>query len=123
MALKALSGVIEREEFTNCKSVEEAKAAWKYEEDQVAQFVDEVCEVDPGGECVVSELYREFQGWTRDAGIRRVVSKIQFSKRLGVLGFEPHKGTGGVRIRRGLRLKPGVCLEGGGLGTLSGEPF
>lgn len=73
--------------FTVAPSSEAAKAHWRREADQVAQFVEERCVSDPAGRVAVSELYRVFRQWAEASGVRQVVGKQSLGDRLVRLGF------------------------------------
>ena len=85
-------------------SSEAAKARWRREADQVAQFVDERCETDPGVKIAVEELYRLFELWAAQSGVRKTVTKRTMGDRLERLGFKRHRSDGTWIL--GLKLRP-----------------
>jgi putative DNA primase/helicase len=88
--------------FTVAPSSEAAKLQWRREADQVMQFVEERCAIDPAGRVAVSELYRVFRQWAGDSGVRQIVGKQGLGDRLERLGFGRVR-SGGSWIT-GLRL-------------------
>ena len=89
--------------FTSPQSSNDAKSEWRLEADQVAMFVDEVCERDPDAATGVGELYRAYIAWASDSGIGRTVSKRSMRDRLNRLGFGSHRKNA-ARSVTGLRL-------------------
>ncbi len=111
LALNAYASAL-RVGFTSPKSSTDAKSEWRLEADQVAMFVDEVCETSPDAEMGVGELYRAYQNWASDSGISRIVSKRSMRERLSRLGFGSDRKKQG-RLVTGLR--PAEHLPMGGL--------
>jgi putative DNA primase/helicase len=74
--------------FTNPPSSEAAKAEWRKDADQVAEFVDECCEVDTSVETPVQQLYTAYQGWAISYGHSRPVTLKTFSQRLQTMGYK-----------------------------------
>lgn len=79
----------------------------RHDQDLIAPFVDEACEVDAMAVATVGELYRAYTWWAMQSG-EKPVTKLTFVRRLGEGGYAPCKMTGGVRGYRGLRIKTGV---------------
>jgi putative DNA primase/helicase len=104
-ALNAMAGVFLRGEFTKAASCEAAKAEWRMSCDQVAQFVQDLCHTGPGLKEVSSELFSRYSKWASDMGIKKTLNHNNFTSRLKRLGFEPVKGTGGIRLIAGIELK------------------
>ena len=104
LALTAFSGVIGRGHFTIPESCKLAKEQWRIEADQVAQFIADCCVMDQDGSEYVGNLFYAYQAWAADAGIRKTLNKINFSKRLHRLGAQRER-TSGVRLFKGIRLK------------------
>jgi putative DNA primase/helicase len=105
LALKAIGSVIQRGTFMTCESNEQAKAAWRMEADQVAQFIEDECKIDVDASTNVSILYNRYKKWVMDSGIKHKVTKRTFSDRLDTLGFPSSRGSKGVRVKKGIRLK------------------
>ena len=108
MALEAVAGVFERGEFTKTASCEEAKAEWRLECDQVAQFAEDRCEFGPEYRVTSEDLYDAYRQWTIEAGIRHILNRKNFTTRMVRLGAQCARGTKGVRYLAGVKLK-GYC--------------
>ncbi|MDG1738866.1 MAG: phage/plasmid primase, P4 family, partial [Paracoccaceae bacterium] len=89
--------------FTAPRSSVVAKDEWKLEADQVAQFVDEVCEADPANEEQMEPLYRRYEYWADEVGISRKVTMKTLRDRLTTLGFGARR-TAKCRFVTGLRI-------------------
>jgi putative DNA primase/helicase len=96
LALKAYSAAITRGIFTTPESCLTARRAWRLEADQVAQFVDERCDV--GDDCSErsSQLYYNYRYWAMDQGINRIMTQKGFSERLIRLGYNKKKDKSGA---------------------------
>ncbi|MDY0280872.1 MAG: phage/plasmid primase, P4 family [Salinivirgaceae bacterium] len=103
LALKAFSGVIQRGEFTIPESCLKAKEQWRLEADQAAQFVQDCCVMESDARVTSAGLYKAYQGWAQAAGIRHQLSKIDFLKRIELLGGKQGRESG-ARLRIGIRL-------------------
>jgi len=108
LALTAIAKVFVRGEFTTCESNEEAKRRWRLEADQVAQFIEDECETHPGEFVTVAHLYRQYQQWAGDAGIKRSLNKNNFSNRVERMGYTRKKGAKGIRGFVGLHHIPRI---------------
>jgi putative DNA primase/helicase len=106
LALEGLKRLNERNAFTECASSVEAIKQWRLEADQVAQFVEEVCEIGSEHSTTSDQLYREYDAWADGAGIRRKLNRKNFALRLARLGCSLARGAGGVRMIAGIRRRP-----------------
>lgn len=106
LALHAIAGVLTRKAFTEPASSLAAKASWKLESDQVAQFVEECCLLHKDYEISSQEVYARYKSWAQEAGSFRPLNRKNFTNRLKRFGVEPFKGTGGRRMLFGLQLMP-----------------
>jgi P4 family phage/plasmid primase-like protien len=104
MVLIELSAAILNDGISTSESIDEAKRQWRYEADQVVQFVDEKCTPDQNSRVDFSSIYFEYQSWAKQSGINRVLSKKSFGNRLTKMGYVAGKGTGGIRQRFGLSM-------------------
>jgi putative DNA primase/helicase len=102
LALVGLQRLLERNAFTECSSSTEIAQLWRMEADQAAQFVDDACETDPGFTSPSRDLYQHYQMWAEEAGIKRTLNRVNFTKRLLRLGYKPGR-TNKVRMIEGLR--------------------
>jgi putative DNA primase/helicase len=89
-----------------------AKEEWRIEADQVAQFMGDRCEMLPDARVASVELYLAYKNWAVDAGITRQLNRKNFTNRVLRRGGQLCKGTGGVRMIAGVRLKS--MVEGDG---------
>jgi putative DNA primase/helicase len=104
LALQAFGNVLKRESFTEPQSCLDAKAEWRKEADQAAQFVEDKCVLNTKYETTSAALYDEYKTWADDAGISRKLNRKNLTNRLIRLGCKPHKGTAGKRIIQGIRI-------------------
>lgn len=105
LALEGLTNLFERGSFIETQECLAAKKAWRYECDQAAQFVDEMCILGPGLSVLSADLYIAYQKWATESGVRRTLGRNSFSSRVIRLGAEAGKGTAGARMLYGVRLK------------------
>jgi len=103
LALTAFSGVIKRGYFTIPESCIRAKNQWRLEADQIAQFLQSCCVMEPDAWVEVASLYRSYKSWAEESGIKRVLNLINFSKRIQRLGGKPAR-TNNSRRYNGIRL-------------------
>ena len=90
--------------FTEPASSEAAKAEWRLEADQVAQFVQDTCTREVGVKTPSAALYEAYQRWAAPQGIKRTVTRETFSKRLQRLGYPSDKATDGLRVYENIRI-------------------
>ncbi|WP_197468677.1 MULTISPECIES: phage/plasmid primase, P4 family [unclassified Alcanivorax] len=101
LALNAYAGVVARGAFTIPESCKAARNRWRLEADQVAQFVDDECEVDPIGRIEPKRLFNAYSQWATESGISKKLSLKGFSDRLEALGFQRYR-TGKARYITGI---------------------
>ncbi len=85
--------------------VEAATRDYREAMDPLRDFLVDRCILDPGAEIPASDLRREYDGWCRDNGVRFPLSATDLAARLRARGCTAHRGGGGVRIWRGVRLR------------------
>ncbi len=116
LGLEAMAGVFERNDFTIPPSCEAAKAEWRLEADQVAQFVEDCCVVAHGHKVTSGDMYRAYLNWANEVGIRKTLGRKGFTVRMCRLGAEKQAGSGGIRVLWGFRIlgnsMPGCCASG-----------
>ncbi len=95
IALEAYGDVLRSGQFTVPESCEEARRQWRQESDQVSQFIEECCILDPSASVLVQELYDDYRAWAELAGIRRTLNRRNFSDRVRLQGVVSWKSTGG----------------------------
>jgi putative DNA primase/helicase len=99
--------------FTKPESNEKAKAEWRGETDQVAQFIQDCAEADEYGQVPIAELFDHYVHWADDNGIKKKMSKRGVRERLDKLGYG-NKRVSTDRFVTGLRLNtvtPDGCFE------------
>ena len=112
LALQAYGEVLKRGSFTDPECCLRAKEEWRLEADQVAQFIGERCEMLPDARIESGNLYFAYKNWADDAGIMRRLNRKNFTNRVQRCGGQPCKGSGGVRMIAGVRVKS--MVEGDG---------
>ena len=106
LALNAFAGVLQRGHFTIPPSCVKAKEQWRIEADQVAQFMQDCCVMAADAQVQSKTLFVAYQGWAESAGIRRMLNRINFSKRIQRLGGKPGRTTD-TRYFDGIKLAEG----------------
>jgi putative DNA primase/helicase len=94
--------------------VTEQAKAYQVESDPVNTFLVEATDegrIEQGPEFSIksSELYRAYTAWCQNNCLRPMSDRL-FGRRLSDLGFRAVKGTGGVRMRSGVRLNAAFGL-------------
>lgn len=103
LALWAYAGVLKRGKFTEPSSSITAKREWRLQADQVAQFLEEACELSPDGRITSAALYAGYNSWAQASGIGRRLNHKNFTQRLERLGYAKMKGIGGRREIAGIK--------------------
>lgn len=85
--------------------VQIARDAYRSQMDLLAEWLDESCEVGPDFSCQASTLWGSWEQFAKNRGLLRYIgSSAALGRRLDTR-FPMKKGTGGVRMRLGVRLK------------------
>ena len=96
-AMDALGTLIDKKgQFTDCNTVEAAKAEWRRENDQVKQFVEECLYSKGGQDTSLENIYLAYQTWLLASGGRGALKKDTLSKRLAALGVERRRHAQGI---------------------------
>lgn len=86
--------------------VRAAREAYRSQMDLLAEWLEECCETGPEHSTTVTALWHSWEQFARTRGVLQYVkSSVALSRRLDSR-FPAAKGTGGVRIRKGLRVRP-----------------
>jgi putative DNA primase/helicase len=85
------------------QAVRAATAAYRHESDPLADFLEDACFVEPGVECTARALYDAYTRWAQTNGVRLPLKARSLGQQLAERGFQPTRGSGGVRGWRGLR--------------------
>jgi hypothetical protein len=73
--------------------------------DVVGQWIADRCEIDPHASIPTAHAFRDYAAWAEEE-LGWALTKLRFRRQLTDRGgFAPAKGTGGVRLITGLRLK------------------
>lgn len=105
LALEGLAAVFKRGEFTVCSSSEAAKKHWRFECDQVEQFVTDACEIDAGLKSSSMHIFKSYTDWAKEMGVRRMLGHNGLTQRLQRLGVITSRGTNGKRMLSGIAIK------------------
>ncbi|MBF0508051.1 MAG: hypothetical protein HQK57_03880 [Deltaproteobacteria bacterium] len=104
LALEGVAGILQRGQFSTTESSEAIKRDWRLESDQVAQFIEEECEL-----CLnltpSATVYTHYQAWANEAGVKRSLNRKNFTTRVQRFGVTLVKGVSGTRMLSGIRLR------------------
>lgn len=103
-SIRAIEDVFKKGHFTEPTSSRLAKEDWRTEADQVAQFVEEQCMIEPSAVVPSVEIYKAYRQWALGEGINLLLKQRTFTTRLMRFGISPTKGTGGARLLVGIRV-------------------
>jgi putative DNA primase/helicase len=103
-ALAGLAAYL-REGLNPPNSVLASTQEYRSDMDVVGQWIQERCQLDPHATITTGAAYMDYSGWANEE-VGWALGKLKFRRHLGDRGFTPAKGTGGVRLIAGLRLKP-----------------
>jgi phage/plasmid-associated DNA primase len=78
-------------------------ASYRKDSDLLGEFLSDHTTPDPTGNVNQGTLYKRYQEWTDDCGVRPL-SKKSFTQRLAERGFREGK-SGNARYYAGLRLE------------------
>jgi P4 family phage/plasmid primase-like protien len=85
--------------------VQAARDAYRTNMDLLAEWLEECCEVGASFEVPTQHLWASWESYAKSRGLLNYInSSVRLSRRLDGR-FETRKGTGGIRMRMGLRLK------------------
>jgi putative DNA primase/helicase len=96
------------------ESVRAATAAYFDSQDLLGQWLEEECDCEPGNQykqATTAILFEAWSAYAHRAG-EDPSSKKSFSEQMQKRGFESHRGSGGVRGFRGVRLRPNPFTRG-----------
>ena len=104
----AVKGCLEwqREGLGQPDCVRAATDKYRREINPVGQFVDDRCEIGTLFSCASIDLWKAYERWAEESGIRYTLTRQKFGEHLKSLGLEPdRKGPKRVRIYQGIDLK------------------
>lgn len=91
--LDGLKRLMSQDDFTPCPALELSTQEYQSQNDNVAQFIHSVCKFveDSPEKVTINDLYRVYEIWVNSENLK-IVSKKEFAKRIGDLGFVKNKG-------------------------------
>ena len=89
-----------------CKAIDEATAAYRYDNDTVSRFIEEVVEVCEDSRVQARALFAAYESWSFDEGIKYPISEQIFSRRMEERGFIK-KRTSEANYYLDLKIKHG----------------
>jgi len=102
-ALEGLSAYL-REGLNPPQAVLGSTQDYRADMDVVGQWIADRCETDPHASIPTAQAFSDYSMWAREE-VGWELSKLTFRRHLTDRGFAAAKGTGGVRLINGLRLK------------------
>jgi putative DNA primase/helicase len=82
-------------------AVNAATESYRLEEDRLAPFLAEYCDVGPGLRCASSVLYGAYQRWAERDGLKKPLTQTAFGRELAERGFPAQREhTGERRVMR-----------------------
>lgn len=86
-------------------AVKAAREAYREQMDLLSEWLEECCEIGPTYEVESSHLWKSWEEYAKNRGLLTYVkNSVALGRRLDAR-FPAGKGSGGVRIRRGLRIR------------------
>jgi putative DNA primase/helicase len=105
-AMDALGQLIIRNgKFTRPSSSVAALEEWRLENNHLSEFVAERLCIDPRASLGVQVVYDAYVGWFTSTGLRGMLGRKQFSKRLAALLRMPNKRTAEGYTFQGVALR------------------
>lgn len=87
-----------------------ARDAYRSQMDLLAEWLDECCEVQPDAVSTMKDLWMSWEQFAKSRGLLNYIrSSTALGRRLDAR-FPARKGTGGVRVRLGIGVKPLVDI-------------
>ena len=106
--LKAGCMLWQQEGLTPPAVIEEAVADYRSEEDTLAGFIEECTREDRDSKTPHSQLFKAYEQWAKEMGIRNPLSSRSLSKRLRLRGWQQDPRTKSAKcIWRGIALGGG----------------
>jgi len=102
-ALEGLSAYL-REGLNPPQAVLGSTQDYRADMDVVGQWIADRCETDPHASIPTAHAFRDYAAWAEEE-LGWALKKLKFRRHLTDRGFAAAKGTGGVRLITGLRLK------------------
>lgn len=87
-----------------CKAIDQATAAYRYDNDTVLRFIEEAVEVAEGESLRARQLFDAYEAWSIEQGIKHPISEQIFSRRMEERGYSK-KRTAEATFYLDLKLK------------------
>jgi putative DNA primase/helicase len=100
------------------QSVKSAIQDYRVEMDLIGDFIADRCIEDTDAKTPFGGLYEEYQMWSQKRNVD-YLNPNSFATCLNERGFPPGKNKTLGRFRQGIRLRPGLVLDGSGDGQLN----
>jgi putative DNA primase/helicase len=104
-ALDGIACILQRGQFTKSASCEAAKKELKLDNDQVEQFIQDRCTLEPDAKVTSSEINHEYEEWARADRITYKLTQNALTKRLLQRGIQKSRGSNGTRMLAGIRIR------------------
>jgi putative DNA primase/helicase len=104
LALKYFGKVLDRNEFTKVTEVDDSGENWRFQFDEVAQFVKGKCVRGPKHSIPSAEIYEKYKEWATANGINKQLPHNTLTSRLLGLGAT-RKGTNKGRLLEGIKMR------------------
>jgi phage/plasmid-associated DNA primase len=86
------------------KAIDQATAAYRYDNDTVLRFIEEAVEVVEGESLRARQLFDAYEAWSIEQGIKHPISEQIFSRRMEERGYSK-KRTAEATFYLDLKLK------------------
>ena len=93
------------------KTVLDETELYRSEQDMIRDFLEDCCQIGKGKTSTVSEIYLAYQQWCFRENEQPLTKRAFGSRLKGRGGIKGTKGTAGVRLWKGLALKPDISLD------------
>ncbi|MGE5371703.1 MAG: phage/plasmid primase, P4 family [Solirubrobacterales bacterium] len=103
-AIEGLRRLESQNGFSYADSDKSGLEAWRYENDNVRQFVDECCEM--AGYQSKVEIHRQYMVWVAESGQTPVGRNKFYSRIKTISGVEDRKDANGIHCFYGIQLNP-----------------
>lgn len=104
-ALDGARAWAETRALTIPEAVQGATDAYRHEEDRIADFLEDCCDVGPEHHVKAADLYLAYKKWAESGG-EFVQSQTRFGRSMSERGFETKK-IQGMKWRDGIRIRGG----------------
>lgn len=108
----------------SCSAVEVSTNAYRAENDQWSEYLEDCCVLDPTGRVTRAELRESYERWGKETGRRKLLTAKEIASRLREKGCQDVKVKGtlyweGIRLRDGSEPERGAAEAQGAAGGTS----